>query len=94
MNKRTTTKMEYYMILINIVIQAGSNLYLTVSTIQSINQSMDFLRDQNQANLLELIANSISQNEYEGSYEVYSSAITALEGSKDFSLAYIASIIS
>ena len=41
MNWRTTTKFEYYMILVNIVIQAGSNLYQTVSTINTINSVSD-----------------------------------------------------
>lgn len=57
MNKRTTTKMEYYMILINIAMQAISNLYITITTIQLINSFIDELRDNNQSLMLKVIAN-------------------------------------
>jgi len=39
--------MEYYMILINIAMQAISNLYITITTINLINAFIDQLRADN-----------------------------------------------
>lgn len=45
MNKKCTTKFEFYAILVIIILQAGSNLYQTVTDISSINEVIDDIGD-------------------------------------------------
>lgn len=82
------------MILINIAMQAISNLYITITTILQINSSIDGLRDDNESLVMKLIAGQLDPNDYQTYYGIFSGAISALESSKDFNLACVASIIS
>ena len=45
MNKKTTSKMEYYLLIVNIILQAAANLYLTIFYIQTINGGLDDVED-------------------------------------------------
>lgn len=66
------------MILINIAMQAISNLYITITTIQLINSFIDQLRADNQSLLLKVIANQLDPQDYQTYYGIFSGAISAL----------------
>jgi len=79
MNKKTTTKMEYYMILINIAMQAISNLYGTITTIQTINSFIDILTADNEQLMLQVINKQLDPNDYQAYYDlIYRESISAL----------------
>lgn len=64
MNKKTTSKMEYYLLIVNIILQAAANLYLTIFYIQTINGGLDDLEDQNKEITTDLISQEITLDQF------------------------------
>lgn len=94
MNKKTASKMEYYLLIVNIILQAAANLYLTVFYIQTFKGGLDDVEDQNTEITTDLISHEISPDQFNELYEELHSLSASYELAKDFILASLASIIA
>ena len=93
MNKKTT-KMELFMIMVVILLKAGSNLQSNIGMINSNNYISDKISEAQHEILVQFMTGKISLNDYNTKYILFSGFQSRLDTAKDFMLACVASIIA